>query len=122
MRKDIHEKSVVFAIVMVFLGLTVAPAVNAQIAGNHFNGTKNMVQKFSNTTVKYEDDSIYDLLILTPKKFVRILEPLANHKNSFDVSTRCVTLDEVYDQMYWQGRDHAEKIKYFIKNAFDEWG
>jgi len=72
MRKDIHEKNVVFAIVMIFLGLTVAPAVNAQIAGNDFNGTKSMVQKFSNTTVNCEDNSIYDLLILTPKKFVRM--------------------------------------------------
>ena len=122
MQKDINEKNVVFAIVLIFLVLTVAPAVNAQIAGNDFNGIKSMVQKFSNTTVNFEDNSIYDLLILTPQEFFRKLKPLVNHKNSFDVSTICVTLDEVYDQMYWQGRDHAEKIKYFIKNAFDKWG
>ena len=36
--------------------------------------------------------------------------------------TRLVTLPEVYDQMYWQGRDNAEKIKYFIKNAIEQWG
>jgi len=122
MRKDTYEKSVVFIIVIVFLGLTAAPVINAQITGNGFNGTRNMVQKFSSATVNCEDNSIYDLLILTPKKFARVLEPLADHKNSFGVSTRCVTLDEVYDQMYWQGRDRAEKIKYFIKTASDEWG
>ena len=28
----------------------------------------------------------------------------------------------VYDQMFWQGRDDAEKMKYFIKAAVENWG
>ena len=35
-----------------------------------------------------------------------------------------VTLDEIYNGNYFsvQGRDDAEKIKYFIKDAIEEWG
>jgi len=122
MRKNLCKKSVVFAIVMVFICLAIVPMIDAYITGNDSNCTKNMVEKFSQETFNCGDNSIYDLLIITPKKFSIALEPLINHKNSFGVSTRCVTLDEVYNEMYWQGRDHAEKIKYFIKKAFDEWG
>ena len=32
-----------------------------------------------------------------------------------------MTLNEVFKQMYWQGRDCAEKVKYFIKTAIEEW-
>jgi hypothetical protein len=38
------------------------------------------------------------------------------------LSTRLVTLHQVYRQMYWHGRDDAEKVKYFIKTAIEEWG
>ena len=47
---------------------------------------------------------------------------MINHKNRIGVSTFLVTLDEVYDRMFWHGRDNAEKIKYFIKTAIEEWG
>jgi hypothetical protein len=67
------------------------------------------------------DNSIYQLLIITPKKFAAILQPLVNHKNSLGVSTRLVTLTEVYDHEFW-GRDEPEKIKYFIRDAIENWG
>jgi hypothetical protein len=63
----------------------------------------------------------YDLLIITPACFQKELQPLVTHKNSVGISTRCVTLDEIYDRMYWHGRDNPEKIKYFIKTAIEEW-
>lgn len=66
--------------------------------------------------------SIYDLLVITPKKYADALHPLISHKNQVGVRTRLVTLDDVYDQMFWQGRDNQEKIKYFIKTAKEEWG
>ena len=66
--------------------------------------------------------SIYDLLILAPSRFCSALEPLVEHKNLHGVKTRLVSLDEVYDQMFWYGRDEAEKIKYFIKHAVEHWG
>jgi len=66
--------------------------------------------------------NLYDLLIISPKIFHDELIPLVNHKNRFGVRTILVDTDVVYDQMFWQGRDDAEKIKYFIKAAVENWG
>jgi len=79
---------------------------------------------FYETASESDDEmpSIYDLLLITPSYFESALQPLVDHKNMNNMRTRMVTLDEVYDQMYWHGRDDAEKIKYFIKQAIEEWG
>ena len=69
-----------------------------------------------------EENDVYDLLILAPSKFVSNLKPLVSHKNNFGIPTRLVTLDDVYEEMYWHGRDKQEKIKYFIKDAIEKWG
>jgi len=66
--------------------------------------------------------SVYDLLIIAPQKFFRALQPLVTHKESVGVRTRLVSLTDVYEQMFWHGRDNPEKIKYFIKTAKEEWG
>jgi hypothetical protein len=65
---------------------------------------------------------VYELLIIAPAVFRDALRPLVCHKNAMGVPTRLVTLNQVYRQMYWHGRDHAEKVKYFIKTAIEEWG
>lgn len=65
---------------------------------------------------------VYDLLIISPSDFAQSLKPLVDHKDSKDVKTNLVTLEEVYDRIHWEGRDDAEKIKYFIKKAIEEWG
>lgn len=66
----------------------------------------------------------YDLIIITPKKFSQHLTPLVDHKNSHGVRTKLVHLSEIYWSAHFpvKGRDKAEKIKYFIKQALDEWG
>ncbi|RLF47942.1 MAG: peptidase C25 [Thermoplasmata archaeon] len=66
----------------------------------------------------------YDLLIIAPAEFREDLQPLAEHKESYGLKTIIVTLDEIYGGNYFlaNGRDDAEKIKYFIKNAVEEWG
>ncbi|RLF31947.1 MAG: hypothetical protein DRN07_06110 [Thermoplasmata archaeon] len=65
----------------------------------------------------------YDLLIITPSQFRDSLEPFQWHKEQHGVKTLVVTLDEIYGGTYFSvnGRDDAEKVKYFIKNAYDEW-
>ena len=63
----------------------------------------------------------YDLIIITPKKFVKYLNPLVEHKNSHGVKTKLVTLEDIYIQEFWNGTDDAEKIKYFIKDALEDW-
>lgn len=69
-------------------------------------------------------DDEYDLVVITPQKFSSAVQPLITHKNDHELETILVTLEEIYDSTYFpvEGRDCAEEIKYFIKNAFDEWG
>jgi hypothetical protein len=74
------------------------------------------------TPQSYTED--YDLLILTPQKFADALQPLVTHKISEGITTKLVTMEEVSAGTYFplEGRDAAEEMKYFIKNAYDEWG
>lgn len=73
--------------------------------------------------VQQTDEDEYDLIILTPAKFLPALTPLADHKNDRDVSTKIVTLNNIYSGLYFatEGRDNPEKVKYFIKNAIEQW-
>jgi hypothetical protein len=69
-------------------------------------------------------DEEYALLIITPTMFSYELEKLVVHKNGRGVSTKLVTLNDIYNSVYFpaEGRDDQEKIKYFIKNAIENWG
>ena len=76
-----------------------------------------------NNASETQNTEEYDLLILTPARFIVPLERLAIHKNIHDVKTKIVTLKEIYQNKYFKvdGRDDPEKIKYFIKNSIEEW-
>ena len=71
---------------------------------------------------KYTTSSYYDLLIIAPSTFEQSLSPLVRHKEKHGIKTRLVTTEEINDVMFWEGRDDAEKIKYYIKNAVEFWG
>ena len=73
------------------------------------------------TTLSFDDD--YSFIVLTPTDFSSELGALINHKISRGISTKLVTLDEIYGGTYFpvQGRDDQEKIKYFVKNAVENW-
>ena len=111
MKKNL-EKIIVFAITIAFISITLTSTINAE------NTKKTSLNKI---TVG-EDTAIYDLLIITPKEYAKNLQPLVCHKNHMGIKTKLTTLNEVHKQTYWQGRDCAEKIKYYIKNAYDNWG
>lgn len=66
----------------------------------------------------------YSLVIIAPKTFSESLQPLVNHKISKGITTKLVTRNEICNSVYFpaEGRDCAEEMKYFIKNAYDEWG
>jgi len=66
----------------------------------------------------------YDLLVIAPQEFSEALQPLMAHKEAYGVAARLVTLDEIYDGTHFevQGRDEPERVKYFIKNAVENWG
>jgi len=113
----LQKKLIIIAIICIVFLFT--PTINATFLPDIVLAN---TEKQLNGEMETMDDSIYDLLILTPKSFVEELQPLVCHKNAVGVSTRLVSLGKVYDQMYWYGRDKAEKIKYFIKTAREEWG
>ena len=60
----------------------------------------------------------YDLLIIAPSEFSEELQPLVDFKNDNDVPTILATLDEIPSQ----GVDEQEDIKYFIKDAIEDYG
>jgi hypothetical protein len=66
----------------------------------------------------------YDLLIVTPSVWEDVLAPLAEHKEDYGISTKIVCLECIANGEYFpaEGRDAAEQIKYFIKNAIEQWG
>jgi len=116
LQSAIMMKSIVFFIVVV--GFFIGPSFSAH--------NTNLSDKINNgkTGISVGNPSpvIYDLLIIAPKKYSDVLQPLITHKNRVGIKTHLVTLNQVYDQMFWHGRDKQEKIKYFIKTAKEEWG
>ena len=73
-------------------------------------------------TQKLDDN--YTMIVLTANQFATALQPLISHKNTRGLSTKLVTLDEIYNGVFFpvKGQDNPEKIKYFIKNAIEQWG
>jgi len=61
----------------------------------------------------------YDMVIISPSMFSTELQPLINHKNSRNVQTILKTTEVIYSE--YPGRDEAEQIKYFIKDALETW-
>jgi hypothetical protein len=70
----------------------------------------------------YDDE--YSLIVLTPVDFKEELNNLISHKNNRGISTKLVTLEDIYTGAFFpvMGRDNPEKIKFFIKNAIENWG
>jgi hypothetical protein len=66
----------------------------------------------------------YDFVIITPFEFCQALQPLVPHKQSHGIQTKIVTIEEIYNSTYFsvKGRDNPEKIKYFLKDAIENWG
>jgi hypothetical protein len=66
----------------------------------------------------------YDLVIITPGEWSDNLEPLALHKETHGIATKIFSLAEIYGGTHFtvQGRDDAEKVKYFVKDAIENWG
>jgi hypothetical protein len=96
--------------------LIISFAICQPINANTLIFLKNNSEQIDST-----ESSVYDLLIITPDEYSLLLKPLVNHKNNMDVKTRLVSVSEVYSQVFL-GRDKPEKIKFFIKDAYDNWG
>jgi hypothetical protein len=94
---------------------------------------QNLIQYTPHITVQltYEPPSTdlsitdtYDYLIIAPPLYKDELRPLVDHKNSYGIQTKLITTNEIYNGTYFppEGRDDQEKIKYFLKNAIEQWG
>jgi hypothetical protein len=68
----------------------------------------------------FPENAAYDLVIIAPSKFSDELQRLVDHKNNHGVKTILKTTEEIYEQ--YNGVDKPEKIKYFIKDAIENWG
>ena len=62
----------------------------------------------------------YDMVVIAPSRFSKALQPLIEHKNNHGINTTLKTVEEIYQE--YEGRDKPEQIKYFIKDALDNWG
>ncbi len=75
--------------------------------------------RYSNYSFPNKSGDHFDLIIITPNCFKSTLIPLQEHKNSYNVATLIKTTEEIYQE--YQGVDKPEKIKYFIKDAIEQW-
>lgn len=75
-------------------------------------------------TEPYVLNNEYELLVVGPDVFAHEIQPLIDHKIDTGMSTKFVTIEDVLTGTYFTptGRDDAEILKYFIKDALDEWG
>jgi len=66
----------------------------------------------------------YSYVIITADEFSNTLTSFENYKNNRGITTKKVTLTEIYSSTFFpaEGRDDAEMIKYFVKNAIEQWG
>jgi len=110
MRALTFKKIFVFISVILFISMATFPVINS-----------NKISHFVQITNINNENDICDLLILSPSKFISSLQSLVYHKNQYGVRTKLVSLDYVYNQI-WYGRDDAEKIKYFIRDAIEDSG
>jgi len=78
------------------------------------NATENYLDSYANT----QDESDFDMVIITTNLFINDIQPLVDHKNSIQKRTYIKTIEEIYTE--YAGRDNAEKIKYFIKDAHEQ--
>lgn len=102
-----------------FLGISIAAMIFPSVSAATLNPP---LQAYVSVASDQQESGMYDLLIIAPRVFRNELISLVKHKNNLGIRTVLVDLDEVYCRMFWQGRDEAEKVKYFIKNAVENWG
>ncbi len=61
----------------------------------------------------------YDMVIIAPSAFSTALQPLIEHKNTYGIETTIKTMEDIYSE--YNGLDKAEQVKYFIKDALEQW-
>ncbi len=104
--------------------------VYVEIHPVQYNPVNNQLKMYAqaNINVDYEIPSnpqqsyaqeTFDLVIIAPEKFVDPLQDFVTHKNNMGLSATIKTTESIFNE--YQGRDEPEQIKYFIKEAKEEW-
>ena len=65
----------------------------------------------------YSEKNEYEMVVIAPEIFSSEIAPLIDHKNNYNVLTFLKTTEEIYSN--YEGRDHSEQIKYYIKDALE---
>lgn len=71
-----------------------------------------------NKTVQQQNQN--DLVIIGPEEFSDAIQPLVDHKNSYDTQTIFTSVEHIYQN--YDGRDHAEQIKYYLYDTVNTLG
>jgi hypothetical protein len=113
-KKKINKHIIILGIIFFLTTMVFFPTINSQLVDNKAIININQASKISRDN--------YELLIICPDYFEKIVRPLVSHKHKYDIETYLATLDEIYSHPESKiGRDEAEKIKFFIKHALDDW-
>lgn len=91
-------------------------------AQNIINITENIditVTYTSPESTPFPQTTTYDMVIIAPSTFSDALQPLIDHKNSYGIKTTLKTTKDIYTE--YNGFDKSEQIKYFIKDAIEQW-
>ena len=72
-------------------------------------------------SIPFPEKTTYDMVIIAPSVFSNALQPLIDHKNSYGIETILKTTKDIYADYKDKGFDKAEQIKYFIKDALEQW-
>jgi hypothetical protein len=86
-------------------------------------GQTDIVIQYTTSTPQTSPRDTYQFVVIGPASYSSQIAPLITHKIGRGITSKFVSLTEIYDGTYFPatGRDNQEKIKYFIKNAIDSW-
>jgi peptidase C25-like protein len=96
-----------FILIMVFI-ICLLPIINPILATNQESKIQTL----------HQENISFDLAIITTETYIDTIQTLVEHKNNIQIPTFVQTIEQIYDE--YNGRDEAEKIKYFIQSAIEE--
>ena len=70
---------------------------------------------YSSGTAITQNSNENTLVIIGPPEFADEAQRLINHKNNLGLSSVYTSLDSIYGE--YEGRDHAEKVKYYLYDS-----
>jgi hypothetical protein len=64
-------------------------------------------------------DTHFDMVVIAPEAFHAKLQPLIDEKNASGIVTTFKSMEDILAE--YNGTDPPEQVKYFIKDAYDNW-